>query len=149
MIKASFKRTIDNFISQRVSMMPVNSINSFDPKMYSRDSESPLRMQRKSRKKTIRLASDSEMHKQLSRFAKRNTQNHMNISTQVNLKIAARERKDTITLINEALQKKPANHSYKVSVLHTEGSFKVKNSNSKLSSLSRDSKMVNKNKSPQ
>ena len=63
MIKASFKRTIDTFISQRVSMMPLNSISSLDQKMYSRDDESPLRIQRKSRKKTIRLASDSDAHR--------------------------------------------------------------------------------------
>ena len=63
MIKASFKRTIDTFISQRVSMMPLNSLNSFDQKMFSRDEDSPMRIQRKSRKKTIRLASDSDVHK--------------------------------------------------------------------------------------
>lgn len=103
MIKASFKRTIDTFISQRVSMMPLNSLSSFDQKMYSRDEESPMRIQRKSRKKTIRIASDSDVHRQLSRFAKRNIQNRMNISNQVSLKIAARDRKDTITLINENL----------------------------------------------
>lgn len=147
MIKANFKRTLDTIMSQRVSMMPLSSMGSFDQKLYNRDEESPIRLQRKSRRKTIRIASDSEVHKQLSRFAlKRNTQNRLSISNQVNLKVVTKERKENITLLNENQQKKSINNSYKVSILHTEGSFKMKNNNGKLSSLSRDLKNLNKSK---